>query len=411
MKRMILLTAARRYWRSRRLASAHPLGNFTINRFARVEVAGDQLYVRYVVDMAEIPTLQHVPVRIGALHVTGRRAAGPAPRGRTALAHPRGAAGLRTTRFQAILAGPTVSGQRRSLGRRSQLRRPHRLEGDRLRRHDAARRPTSCGPIRRICSRARSTSREPARSWADERRAAHPAHGPGARRTRPDRRLGLRLADRPSASEPRRDSRLARACSLLGSRARALSGTRQDDRHRLSRRLARHAAARCAARARSPPRPTRRACSHSGAITLLLSQWIVPDRLYPWLDLSAGLMVVASARPCSPAERGTLARTGTDITTTITTTTRATRTACAACSPSASPAASCLAPRRSSCCSAAISLHRVGFGMPLVVRVQRRPGPRDHLRRARRRPREGRVRTVRRPADAWPPCCRPSARS
>ena len=30
-----------------------------------------------------------------------------------------------------------------------------------------------------------------------------------------------------------------------------------------------------------------------GGITLLLSRWIVPDRLYPWLDLSAGLMVVA----------------------------------------------------------------------------------------------------------------------
>jgi ABC-type nickel/cobalt efflux system permease component RcnA len=29
-----------------------------------------------------------------------------------------------------------------------------------------------------------------------------------------------------------------------------------------------------------------------GGVTLLLSQWIVPDRLYPWLDLSAGLMVV-----------------------------------------------------------------------------------------------------------------------
>ena len=29
-----------------------------------------------------------------------------------------------------------------------------------------------------------------------------------------------------------------------------------------------------------------------GGVTLLLSQWIVPDRLYPWLDLTAGLMVV-----------------------------------------------------------------------------------------------------------------------
>jgi ABC-type nickel/cobalt efflux system permease component RcnA len=29
-----------------------------------------------------------------------------------------------------------------------------------------------------------------------------------------------------------------------------------------------------------------------GGVTLLLSQWIVPDRLYPWLDLAAGLLVV-----------------------------------------------------------------------------------------------------------------------
>src|SRR5205823_4957518 len=29
-----------------------------------------------------------------------------------------------------------------------------------------------------------------------------------------------------------------------------------------------------------------------GGVTLLLSNWIVPDRLYPWLDLSAGLLVV-----------------------------------------------------------------------------------------------------------------------
>ena len=69
MKRMILITllAALAF---PALASGHPLGNFTINRFARVEVAGHQLYVRYVVDMAEIPTLQRVPVRIGALHVS-----------------------------------------------------------------------------------------------------------------------------------------------------------------------------------------------------------------------------------------------------------------------------------------------------------------------------------------------------
>ena len=40
------------------VASAHPLGNFTINRYAGIEVAGDAIYVRYALDVAEIPTIQ-----------------------------------------------------------------------------------------------------------------------------------------------------------------------------------------------------------------------------------------------------------------------------------------------------------------------------------------------------------------
>lgn len=40
------------------VATAHPLGNFSINYYARIEVGIDRARVRYVVDMAEIPTLQ-----------------------------------------------------------------------------------------------------------------------------------------------------------------------------------------------------------------------------------------------------------------------------------------------------------------------------------------------------------------
>ena len=40
------------------LAGAHPLGNFTINRYAGIEVAGRDVYVRYALDVAEIPTYQ-----------------------------------------------------------------------------------------------------------------------------------------------------------------------------------------------------------------------------------------------------------------------------------------------------------------------------------------------------------------
>lgn len=39
-------------------ASAHPLGNFTVNRYAGIEVAGSRVYVRYALDLAEIPAFQ-----------------------------------------------------------------------------------------------------------------------------------------------------------------------------------------------------------------------------------------------------------------------------------------------------------------------------------------------------------------
>jgi nickel/cobalt transporter (NicO) family protein len=39
-------------------ALAHPLGNFTINRYAGVELSGSRVYVHYALDLAEIPTYQ-----------------------------------------------------------------------------------------------------------------------------------------------------------------------------------------------------------------------------------------------------------------------------------------------------------------------------------------------------------------
>jgi nickel/cobalt exporter len=43
-------------------ALAHPLGNFTVNRYSRIELWPDHVTVRYVVDMAEIPTFQEMPL-------------------------------------------------------------------------------------------------------------------------------------------------------------------------------------------------------------------------------------------------------------------------------------------------------------------------------------------------------------
>jgi nickel/cobalt exporter len=42
-------------------AMAHPLGNFTVNRYARLELYEDRVRIHYVVDMAEIPTFQALP--------------------------------------------------------------------------------------------------------------------------------------------------------------------------------------------------------------------------------------------------------------------------------------------------------------------------------------------------------------
>ena len=41
-----------------REAQAHPLGNFTINHHSSLEFAGQNARITYVLDLAEIPTLQ-----------------------------------------------------------------------------------------------------------------------------------------------------------------------------------------------------------------------------------------------------------------------------------------------------------------------------------------------------------------
>src|SRR5260370_22437703 len=38
------------------VVDAHPLGNFTINHYSRIEPAGNAVQIHYVLDMAEIPT-------------------------------------------------------------------------------------------------------------------------------------------------------------------------------------------------------------------------------------------------------------------------------------------------------------------------------------------------------------------
>jgi ABC-type nickel/cobalt efflux system permease component RcnA len=108
-------------------ASAHPLGNFTVNTHSLIEPSGDHVYVRYVLDLAEIPTVQAEDRRaaLGAdayaaglvtelrdglsLLVDGQ--AVELRELRHGISFPDGLGGLKTTRLEVVFdAGPIEAG-------------------------------------------------------------------------------------------------------------------------------------------------------------------------------------------------------------------------------------------------------------------------------------------------------------
>lgn len=98
------------------VASAHPLGNFTVNHYSRIEPAGDLVRISYVLDMAEIPTFQEKPaidpdpagyadhkadeIRQN-LHVTLNGQPADLRLEQRALSFPEGSGGLSTLRLEA----------------------------------------------------------------------------------------------------------------------------------------------------------------------------------------------------------------------------------------------------------------------------------------------------------------------
>jgi ABC-type nickel/cobalt efflux system permease component RcnA len=99
---------------------AHPLGNFTVNRYAAIELSGDRIYLHYAVDLAEIPAYQEGKRfrRSGIATQLARNLELTVDGGTRALrvldarleSRP-GAGGLETLRFDAIYdAGPGGAG-------------------------------------------------------------------------------------------------------------------------------------------------------------------------------------------------------------------------------------------------------------------------------------------------------------
>ena len=301
MKRLLVLAGAFLALLLPAAASAHPLGNFTINRFSRVETSGDRVYVLYVLDMAEIPTFQAGMIdarqyarriaRGAELTVDGRRAQLAA--GATALAHPPGAGGLRTTRLEVVLAGPRLRRTRELLYRDTNyagrigwkevvVGKNSRSISDELRAYP---KDLLQSPLEVTSATARLT----------------PQPGPD---TPPALRLGASL----QAPDRVADAGFARLIGrshlgfwiVLASLAAALFWGAA---HALSPGHGKTIVTAYLVGQRGTPRHAALlglivTATHTagvftlGLVTLLLSHFVVPDHLYPWLNLTSGLLVV-----------------------------------------------------------------------------------------------------------------------
>jgi nickel/cobalt exporter len=301
MRKIVVLVAAGLALLTASAAAAHPLGNFTINRFSRIEVSGSRVYVLYVLDMAEIPTFQ--AGKINAQAYAGRIAArahlsvaGVPARLHpiaTALAHPPGAGGLRTTRLEVSLRGP-------------RLVHPARIEyrdtnyADRIGWKEivvGARAPSTSDELRAY---PKDLLQSPLNVTAVSARL-RPGTGPdtapmltrGAALQAPDRVADAGFARLIAGDHLGIWVVLASlAAAVFWGAAHALSpghgktivtaylvGQRGTPRHAVLLGLIVTA-------------------THTvgvfglGIVTLLLSRFVVPDHLYPWLNLATGLLVV-----------------------------------------------------------------------------------------------------------------------
>jgi nickel/cobalt transporter (NicO) family protein len=302
MKRLAVLLVVAAALLAPATAAAHPLGNFTINRFSRVEVSGHRIYVRYVLDLAEIPTFQagHIDARAYArriarnaqLEIDGK-AVRLVPLG-TALAHPRGAAGLHTTRLAVILAGPTLPGKTSISYRDNNYK-------DRIGWKEIVAGPTARSTSDELRAYPKNLLQSPLDITSVKTDLA-PRNGPdvppalssGKTLEAPDR-----VADAGFSSLIGRDhlSALVILASLAAAffwgMAHALSpghGKTIVAAYLVGRRgTPWHAAALGAIVT----------ATHTigvfalGLVTLALSAFIVPEQLYPWLNLVSGVLVVA----------------------------------------------------------------------------------------------------------------------
>lgn len=290
-----------------REASAHPLGNFTVNHYAGIEVAGDRVYVRYVLDLAEIPTFQsgdrvrapRYPSELAHqldLRLGGERAV-LRPLAHRVVERP-GAGGLPTLRFEAVytasLRGSAFTFADRSFASRIGWREVT------VRARDGARLVSSSVPAASRSDELRAYPRDLLRSPLDVRSAtarfvAGTAHAapPRLDRSAASGHTGDGLAGLIGREDPTFGVVLlsllvaafwGAAHALTPGHGKALVagylvGTRGRPRHAFA--------------LGATVTVTHTAGVFGlGLVTLGLSTVVVPEQVYPWLTLVSGLLVV-----------------------------------------------------------------------------------------------------------------------
>ena len=290
-------------------ASAHPLGNFTVNHYAGIELAGDRVYVRYALDLAEIPTFQFgdqvraesfaaTVARQLELRIDGARVA-LRPLTHNVAARD-GAGGLETLRFDAVYSAPAAGSSLTFADRVFPARIGWREIT--MRARDGAELLGASAPSLSRSDELRAYPRSLLASPLDvrtatarflpgdgaappptlDRAASTPAHAGGGFEALIDRgelSLGVVLVSLLIAAF------WGAAHALTPGHGKALVagylvGTRGRPRHAFvlgATVTVTHTAGVFAL----------------GLVTLLLSQFVVPEQLYPWLTLVSGLLVVA----------------------------------------------------------------------------------------------------------------------
>jgi nickel/cobalt exporter len=298
-------------------ASAHPLGNFSVNHEALVSISADRVDVTYLLDQAEIPTFQErgrAPAQVLAakraeavrglrLEVDGRRVP-LVPQGAGRISYLPGQGGLKTTRVELRFGAPAA-------GREVRLR--DGTFSDRVGYAAILARPGRATAVRSSAPAADPTGglrRYPADRPPDRREATFAVTPGRGTVTAPDGNTtaaappAARGGDWPSTARAAGDGFAGLLAPGAGlSVLLLLAAFGWGAIHALSPGHGKAMVAAYLVGTRGAPRHAVAlglivTVTHTigvfalGVVTLTLSAVVVPERLYPWLSLASGLLVI-----------------------------------------------------------------------------------------------------------------------